>query len=198
MSVKRRGEGVQPSEVLAHQDRQPGAARLDDAHSLATAEVLVDRCGQAIGQPPQLQVLLQEVERMNLPLADEHLARARVEHHGFVRRRRGTVHVSAACHDQAQPAGARALALPERDLPALEQRAGQAELGCKAERHVVLIPGGDHLFHPRRDRLAIGGMDAVEAHPGALLLLPFELVGLADHRGGGYAEAGFALRPGET
>ena len=57
MGVKGRGERVQPSQVLAHQDRQPGAARFHHAHSLAAAQVLVDRSGQAIGQPPQLQVL---------------------------------------------------------------------------------------------------------------------------------------------
>ena len=41
-------------------------------------------------------------------------------------------------------------------------------------------------------------MDPVEAQPGALLHLPFQLVGLADHRGGGDAQAGFALRPGQA
>ncbi len=135
---------------------------------------------------------------MNLPLAHEHLARARVEQHGLVRRRRGALNVAAARQDQAEAAGPRALALPERDLPALEERAGQAELGRDADSDVVLVPRRDHLVHPRRERLAIGGVDAVEAHPGALLDLPFELVGLADHRGGGYAEAGFALGAGEA
>ena len=47
-------------------------------------------------------------------------------------------------------------------------------------------------------RLVIGGMDAVEAHPGALLCLPFELVGFANHRRSRYVETGFALGPGQA
>ena len=87
MGVEGRGERVQPSQVLADQDRQPGTARFHHAHALAAAEVLVDRSGQAIGQPPQLEILVREVERVDLALTDEHLARARVEQHRFVRRR---------------------------------------------------------------------------------------------------------------
>jgi hypothetical protein len=83
-------------------------------------------------------------------------------------------------------------------LPALEQRAGKAELGCDADRHVVLVPRRDHPLHPRPRGLPVGGMDPVEAQPGALLHLPFQLVGLADHRGGGDAEAGLARRAGQA
>ena len=69
-AVEGRGGALQPSEVLAHQNRQPAAARFDDAHSLAAVQVLIDRSGQAIGQPPQLQILVRKVEWVDLALAE--------------------------------------------------------------------------------------------------------------------------------
>ena len=100
---------------------------------------------------------------MDLSLPDQHLARARVKHYRLVRRRRGVVQVATARHDKAQPARPRVVALRERLLPALQQRAGQAELGCDADRYVLLIPRRDHLLHARPCGLTVGGMDPVEA-----------------------------------
>ena len=86
MGVKGRGERVQPSQVLANQDRQPGPARFHHAHTLAADQVLVDRTGQVTGQAPQLEVVRREVERVDLALTDGTWP-VRASTHRFVRRR---------------------------------------------------------------------------------------------------------------
>ena len=80
----------------------------------------------------------------------------------------------------------------------LEQGTRQAQLGREADRRVLRVPRGDHVLDPRARGLPISRMDPVEAQAGALLHLPFQLVGLADHRGGADAKAGFALRPAQA
>src|SRR4051794_11677535 len=121
MRVECRGEGMQARKVLADEDRQTFGPGLDYTDPVAAGQVLVDRCGQALVEPPQIQVSGREVERVDLALPDEQLARDRVEQHGFIRRRLEAVEVAAAGDDQTQTTRACVRAVPERALPVREQ-----------------------------------------------------------------------------
>jgi hypothetical protein len=62
----------------------------------------------------------------------------------------------------------------------------------------MFVPRRDHALDPAPGRLAVGGVDAVEAQPAALVNFPVEFVGLSDHRRRGYPQPGLAVRASQA